>query len=96
MLTLMCTGVVLTPHLFITIMIKIKAILRLLLFEMPCMFISGLVYILFDNYEIVGVDLRMRKQWRPNIKRRIITSYLNDCYKLVHKKERANDEKRLD
>jgi hypothetical protein len=72
-----------------------KALIRFILIIMPSAFLSGLAFIIFDKEEITGTVFNVRRQWRPNIKKRVLEKYLNDCYKHVHKEDAAN-EKRLD
>ena len=74
----------------------IRALLRFLLFEMPIAFVTGLTYILFDWQEIIQTQFRVLKQWRPDMKKRYLADYLNQCYKQVHEDEKQEDEKRLD
>ena len=74
----------------------IRALLRFFLFEMPIAFLTGLTYILFDKQEIIQTQFRVLKQWRPDMKKRILADYLNKCYKQIHEDEKQKDEKRLD
>lgn len=75
----------------------LKALIRYLIFEAPCYFISGLAFIIFDKSEIIQCDFQLRRQYRPNIKRQVLENYLNKCRKIVYKEEEANsNEKRLD
>lgn len=62
---------------------------------MPTAFLAGLSFIIFDKEEILETVFKTRRQWRPNIKKRVLEEYLNKCYKHVHKEEAAN-EIRLD
>ena len=61
----------------------IKALIRYIFFVAPVLFLSGLVLILFDKKEVLGGNFTIRRQWRPDIKKQVLESYLNKCYKVV-------------
>lgn len=74
----------------------LKALLRYIIFQAPSFFLSGLSFILFDRAEIIQCSFNLRRQWRPNIKRQVLESYLNECYKQVNKEAEKDEKKRLD
>lgn len=67
------------------IMMMILALLRFFLFVMPTAFLSGLSWILFDRQEVITARFDVRRLRDPQHKEKIIKSYLEKCYKNVHK-----------
>ena len=61
----------------------IKALIRYIFFVIPVLFLSGLTFILFDKKEVLGGSFTIRRRWRPDIKKQVLESYLNKCYKVV-------------
>lgn len=60
---------------------KVKPLIKFLLFQLPCFTLSCLIYIIFDNEEIMESKVRTKKI-KINKKKEIdyIKSFLNKCY----------------
>ena len=72
----------------------LRALLRFILIDHPRNFLSGLSYIIFDKEEICGCTYKCRRQRKKDFRKRILTDYLDKCYRQVYESEK--NEKRLD
>ncbi|DAB04753.1 TPA: hypothetical protein CPT89_01090 [Candidatus Gastranaerophilales bacterium HUM_11] len=66
----------------------LRAILRFLFCELPIALLSGLVFIIFDRYEIIGIDFNVRRFRNKNHNKKVICDYLEKCRKQVNETDR--------
>lgn len=62
------------------------SLFRFLFFECPTAILTGLILILFEEKEIVGLELQYKRcRSRKEQRRKIINDYLSNCFKQVNK-----------
>lgn len=61
-----------------------RALIRFIFFFLPLAFLNGVMYILFDDVEILSVDFDLEKRKKKNNKKhelKIVKKFLKDCLK---------------
>lgn len=55
------------------------------------LFLKALSFILFEKDEIVAITFQVRRQWRPDVRKRALDEYLDKCFKQVREEDEKNN-----